>query len=230
MRSALYRSISILGCLEGVTNWRYFKSLATDRKQMFATVANPSFSLKAGALCVGPIGLEAMTLQHTTTRRELLEELMSHRKIHLCHAIKVVGSIEAAEDVLQNTAIKCLSSKDIQRPEKMRSYVSKMVRNAALDYVRKHRNEIAEPFDEEHMLAKAGVDERCGQAVLENKQLLAEIVTAISQFPRRKRDAFIRHRVAGVPQNQIANDLSVSCTLVNFMIKEVDTSCRDIQA
>lgn len=164
------------------------------------------------------------------TRRALLEELMSHRKIHLCHAIRVVGSLEAAEDVLQNTAIKCLSTKEVKRPERTSSYVSKMVRNAALDYVRKHRKEIPEAFDDEVKLAAAGIDNRCGFTTLENKQLLAQVVDAIAQLPTRKQAAFLRHRLAGVPQNRIAEDMGVSCTLVNFMIKEVDASCRSVQA
>ncbi|MEL6681655.1 MAG: sigma-70 family RNA polymerase sigma factor [Pseudomonadota bacterium] len=172
-----------------------------------------------------------MTIQpDVLTRRALLEELVSHRKIHLCHAIRVVGSLEAAEDVLQNTAVKCLSTKEVKRPEKMSSYVSKMVRNAALDYVRKHRNEIPEAFDDEVRLATAGTDDRCGFTTLENKQTLAKVVGAIARFPLRKQDAFLRHRLAGVPQNRIAEDMAVSCTLVNFMIKEVDASCRSAQA
>ncbi|MFQ1700075.1 sigma-70 family RNA polymerase sigma factor [Loktanella agnita] len=160
-----------------------------------------------------------------TTRRALLEELMTHRKMHLCQALKVVGSFDAAEDVLQNTAVKCLSSKEIARPEKMRSYLSKMVRNAALDYIRKHRNEISEPFEDESKLATAGMDDRCGFRALESKQTLAQAMDAIATFPQRSQDTFLRHRVGGEPQNKIAQDLSVSCTLVNFMIRDIEAAC-----
>ncbi|MGR3759135.1 sigma-70 family RNA polymerase sigma factor [Roseobacteraceae bacterium NS-SX3] len=158
-------------------------------------------------------------------REALIHELVTRRKLHLCTALKLVGSMDAAEDVLQNTALKCLSGPPQNLPEKPCRYVARMVRNAAVDYLRKTRKEIAVPFEDESQLAAAGTTSLCGQACLEQKQELLTVAGALSALPPRKRDAFLRHRLSEVPQKQIAEELNVSRTLVNVMIKEAQSSC-----
>ncbi|WP_368856156.1 sigma factor-like helix-turn-helix DNA-binding protein, partial [Klebsiella pneumoniae] len=44
--------------------------------------------------------------------------------------------------------------------------------------------------------------------------------------PKRTHDAFIRLRIEGVPQKDIAEELGVSRTLVNFMIKDAHRYCE----
>ncbi|MEP4198777.1 MAG: sigma-70 family RNA polymerase sigma factor [Aliishimia sp.] len=151
---------------------------------------------------------------------------MKNRKMHLCRALKVVGSIAAAEDVIQNTALKCLSSAELDKPERLQGYVTKMVKNTALDYLRKNTREVAEPFDDAHKIALAGTDDRCGFRHWEKREELKQVVRKIASFPKHKQNAFIRHRLGGVPQKQIAQDLDVSPTLVNFMIKDIERACR----
>lgn len=160
-------------------------------------------------------------------REALIHELISRRKLHLCTALKFVHSMDAAEDVLQNTALKCLSGPPQTLPEQPGRYVTRMVRNAAVDYLRKNRKEIATPFEDESQLATAGTTPLCGQACLERRQELLSVANTLFALPPRKRDAFLRHRLSEVPQKQIAEELNVSRTLVNFMIKEVENSCAE---
>lgn len=155
----------------------------------------------------------------------LIRELISRRKLHLCEALRIVGRPDAAEDILQNTAIKCLTCPPRRQPENPGCYVSRMVRNAAIDYLRKHAKEVATSFDGEDQLASAGMTPLCGQTHLERKQELAAVARALSGLPARKRDAFLRHRLAEVPQKEIARELDVSRALVNVMIKQAESHC-----
>lgn len=163
-------------------------------------------------------------------RESLIHELISRRKLHLCTALRLVHSIDAAEDVLQNTALKCLAGPPQTLPDQPGRYVARMVRNAAVDYLRKNRKEIATPFENDSQLSAAGTTTLCGQTCLERRQELLSVARALSAMPQRKRDAFLRHRLSEVPQKQIAEELEVSRTLVNFMIKEVQNSCAEALA
>ncbi|WP_052261897.1 sigma-70 family RNA polymerase sigma factor [Leisingera sp. ANG-M1] len=157
----------------------------------------------------------------------LIEELVTHRRLHLCAALKLVGSLDAAEDVIQNTALKCLSFKPGSLPDRARPYVARMVRNAAIDYLRKSRREIATDFEDEGQLAAAGVTPLCGQASLEGKQALHAVVQSLAGSPPRNRDVFLRHRLDGVPQKDIAEELQVSRALVNVIVRDVQQRCAD---
>lgn len=163
-----------------------------------------------------------------TTREALLEELIKNHKMHLCRALKIVGSFTAAEDVVQNTALKCLSSAQLDKPEKVQGYVSKMVTNAALDYLRKNMREVPNSFDDSQQSELIGADERCGYRHCEQREELQLVANEIAKFPQRKQDAFIWHRLGGISQKQIAQNLAVSPTLVNFMVKDIEQVCRAI--
>ena len=51
-------------------------------------------------------------------------------------------------------------------------------------------------------------------------------MASLNDLPKRTHDAFIRHRIEGVPQKDIAEELGVSRTLVNFMIKDAHRYCE----
>ena len=155
----------------------------------------------------------------------LIHELVTHHHLHLCRAIKLVGTVAAAEDVLQNTAVKCLTCPPAKIPDKPLRYVSRMVRNAAIDYLRKHQKEICCPFETEPQLARAGTTPLCGAVHLQRKQELSAVMLALSELPQRKRDVFLRHRLSDVAQKDIAEEMNVSRTLINFMVKNTQERC-----
>ncbi|MGO7888685.1 sigma factor-like helix-turn-helix DNA-binding protein, partial [Rhizobium ruizarguesonis] len=55
---------------------------------------------------------------------------------------------------------------------------------------------------------------------------LRNVLASLEALPKRTNDAFIRHRLNGVPQKDIEAELGVSRTLVNFMIKEAEEHCH----
>ncbi|MEP1694897.1 MAG: hypothetical protein ABJJ69_00005, partial [Paracoccaceae bacterium] len=75
-------------------------------------------------------------------------------------------------------------------------------------------------------VALAGTDDRCGSRHWEKREEPKEVIRKVASFPKHKQTEFIRHRLGGIPQKQIAKDLDVSPTLVNFMIKDIERACR----
>ena len=59
-----------------------------------------------------------------------------------------------------------------------------------------------------------------------DRQTLGKVDRALAQLPKRARYAFLMYRVHGKPQKDIATELGVSPTLVNFMIRDASVHCR----
>ncbi len=155
----------------------------------------------------------------------LIRELVVRRKLHLCEALKLVRQKEAAEDVLQNTAVKCLTKPPRTRPVNPRCYVAQMVRNASIDYLRKHRRELPTDFDDDAQSALAGSTPLCGRVHLEDKQALRVLAQALQTLPERKQQIFLRHRLAETPQKDIAADLDLSPARINDVVRQVQSFC-----
>ena len=61
-----------------------------------------------------------------------------------------------------------------------------------------------------------------------NFSTLEHIETALNDLPSRTRYAFEMYRLHGVQQKDIAKELGVSPTLVNFMIRDALVHCRKV--
>ena len=61
-----------------------------------------------------------------------------------------------------------------------------------------------------------------------NFSTLENIADALTELPTRTRYAFEMYRLHGVQQKDIAKELGVSPTLVNFMIRDALIHCRKV--
>ena len=61
-----------------------------------------------------------------------------------------------------------------------------------------------------------------------NFSTLERIAVALTELPNRTRYAFEMYRLHGVQQKDIAKQLGVSPTLVNFMIRDALVHCRRV--
>ena len=61
-----------------------------------------------------------------------------------------------------------------------------------------------------------------------NFSTLEHIAVALTELPSRTRYAFEMYRLHGVQQKDIAKELGVSPTLVNFMIRDALIHCRAV--
>lgn len=144
-------------------------------------------------------------------------------------ALRITGCRCLAEDVVQDVFIKCrerLNEQLIREPE---HYLQRMVRNQAIDKIR-HRamsfRHCGAEFDDNIDAACPGGPEL---TVLHREQLL-RIAKGLQQMPPRTQAAFRLHRLHGLTQKEIAQQLQVSTTLVNFMVRDAHQLCQQLSA
>ncbi len=59
-----------------------------------------------------------------------------------------------------------------------------------------------------------------------DRQALCALAGALSELPERTQRAFEMCRLQGMTQKEIASELGVSPTLVNFMVRDACIHCR----
>ncbi len=105
------------------------------------------------------------------------------------------------------------------------AYLFQLVRNLAIDRYRQGGLESRFFTVEDegmHVPANNGTPE----AIADNKQQLRLVADALARQPERTRRAFELCRLGGYTQREVADQLGISATLVNFMIRDAMSSCR----
>jgi RNA polymerase sigma-70 factor (ECF subfamily) len=155
----------------------------------------------------------------------LLQVLLSQRSDLVETARRVVRCGARAEDVVQDVALKVCQNGVAAEIADAAGFLRRMVRNAAIDAVRQSGRECRRnaPSDAGDTVP-APCD--CPLRRLEGRQSLERAIAALDQAPARTREAFLAHRLDGVPQKDIAARVGVSPTLVNFMIRDATALCR----
>ena len=107
------------------------------------------------------------------------------------------------------------------------SYLFQIVRNLAIDHYRKQALEqkYSGPEEEGLNVVIQGASPETSHI---NFSTLENIADALTELPSRTRYAFEMYRLHGVPQKDIAKELGVSPTLVNFMIRDALVHCRKV--
>lgn len=139
--------------------------------------------------------------------------------------MRIVGSIQQAEDVVQEAFVKLEATPSSTAIRSEPHYLFQIVHNLSIDcYRRRVREErVMAPPEEGDGVAS---QEATPEARISDKQTLDALVAALSELPPRTRQAFEMCRVQGISQKNIAAQLGVSPTLVNFMVKEALLHCR----
>ncbi|AVJ30408.1 sigma-70 family RNA polymerase sigma factor [Achromobacter spanius] len=166
--------------------------------------------------------------QPATTRDTLAALYQTHRRQLLHTAARILGSRDLANDVVQDTYLKLLerpAPADLREPA---AYLFQTVRHLSIDYHRRRvfeANLFASQEDGQHAVSDAVAEDA---AV--SHQALALAADALARMSARTRRAFELHRLEGCTQRDVARELGVSATLVNFMIRDADaalSSCRE---
>lgn len=149
---------------------------------------------------------------------DLAKTFLGHRA-QLCRAArKIVGTRESAEDVMQEAFLKISQRAHCGALQPM-AFCFHVVRNLAIDHWRRQTMESAVFTEEDegrHTAATQGTPEQ----VVIDRQALLLVGKVLDGLPARTREAFEMHRVNGLTQRDIAAQLGVSLTLVNFMIRD----------
>ncbi len=150
------------------------------------------------------------------TRLELLTFLVEEREMLLCDAIRILGSRDRAEDVVQDAAIRCLDSGAIGPAlDNPRGMVRRIVRNLALDHLRRTAREMPMPEQAEALFVcpEPGPERRC-----EDRQVLGCVLRSLESLPPAHRKILLDHRLGGRRQNEIAGAAGLSPARINAII------------
>lgn len=162
--------------------------------------------------------------KYSCESNDLVDVLIRYKPKLMKIADGVLHSHTHAEDVFQDAIVKACSMRAncIQCPV---GYACRMVYNLALDEARKGAREKLKrvPIDGAHLIPAP-----CVSALdcLVAGETLREVLNSLTELPQRTHDVFVRHRIDGVPQKDIAAELGVSRTLVNFMVKAAHQACE----
>ncbi len=141
-------------------------------------------------------------------------------------AFKVLGNREWAQDIVQDSYVKLKEAGHAFDPRQPVAYLFQLVRNLAIDAQRRAGVE-ARLFVGEEDGADVPASSATPESVTVTRQDLRLVADALSTLPERTRRAFELHRLDGLTQRAIADELGVSITLVNFMIRDALTRCAE---
>jgi len=154
----------------------------------------------------------------------LLDALIQYKPKFIKIAEDVLHSHAQSEDIFHDAIVKACT----MRPSCIHcpvGYACRMVYNLALDEARRksHEKLRVTPIDDADSIPARSVS---ALDCLVASETLHEVLDSLNNLPRRTHDVFIRHRIEGVPQKDIAEELGVSRTLINFMIKDAHRACQ----
>jgi RNA polymerase sigma factor (sigma-70 family) len=150
----------------------------------------------------------------------LFEALIENRTTLVKTAARITGCHSRAEDVVQEAYLRLSTLKNIKLPLKAQlNYVFRIVRNLSIDHYRRQVMELKYSGSEEEGL-NASNPADTPEATNLHLETLEIIDAALKELPERTCYAFVMYRLHGVQQKDIAKELGVSPTLVNFMIRD----------
>lgn len=154
----------------------------------------------------------------------MLAAYLSHHRALVDSIAPMLGSRVRAEDVVQDVWIKLTESPpetDVQRPV---SYIFRLVRNLAIDHIRRLGLEIRYGAAEEMPLSAPSPAPTPEQVVIDQDMLRA-LAAVLSELPPRTRQVFEMHRIQGQSVAEIAAALDVSPGFVYRLLREATTQC-----
>ena len=131
------------------------------------------------------------------------------------HALGMVGSPDAAADLVQDSFVKGYTSLDrCQDPARFGAWVFRILRNRALDYLKDRRRKNV-PLDE----SAAQVPSRDDPATdLERAELGRAVSTALRSLPEAQREAFLLKHVDGRSYEEMAEMLGGSVSALKMRV------------
>lgn len=151
---------------------------------------------------------------------EKLNAYMAHRAALISYAIPLTGSRAAAEDIVQDAWFRFASATTPQSPS---AYLYRIVRNLALDFVRRLNLENRYQPEEDvapvcSWMLPGALPEP--EETLVNSEQLDEVAKALSDLPEKARLALEMHRLGGERYEEIAAALDVSVSSAHRLVHQ----------
>ena len=145
---------------------------------------------------------------------------IAHRSALIAYATPILGSREAAVDIVQDAFLKFASAATAGSPEQMLGYLYRIVRNLAFDVLKRRKVETREQQDGLPFWALPRKE-----ATPEQNALFCEEVQCVTrvmaELPAEMRIAVEMHRFGGHTLEEVASHLGISVSTAHRHVRTV---------
>jgi len=137
------------------------------------------------------------------------DEVFPHEDRFLAAALRISGSREEAEDLVQEAFARLFTLEGWAAIDNPRAYVVRMLRHIAIERLRRQRIvDFRQLADADHLtLADETPDQH---RIAAGREGLRRVSDLIASLPERCRTVFVRRRIEGESSKAIAQDLGIS--------------------
>ena len=118
-------------------------------------------------------------------------------------------SVRDVDDVVQESYLRIWKARAGQEIQSAKAFLYKVARHVALDLIRRHRTSPIDPLGD---LAELRVieDKPDAAELLTAREKLDLLADAVVSLPARRREIILLHKIKGLPQRTVADQLGLS--------------------
>ncbi|MBS0540319.1 MAG: sigma-70 family RNA polymerase sigma factor [Proteobacteria bacterium] len=156
-----------------------------------------------------------------------LDIFLTHRPSLVEYASRIVGDHARAEDVVQEAYLRFDTAASAKLFDEPVGYLYRIVRNLALDGLRRQRRESLYVVGQASDMADSAADPRpTPEAEAAGRSDIEVLKAALGELPTRTRRALELHRFEGKTVKAVAESLSVSVGTAHSLIVDALEHCR----
>lgn len=164
---------------------------------------------------------------HCCPWRRLATTWEAHRPALLDCALAITGCRDSAEDVVQSAFLRLWERRQLEDIREGHRFLFRVVRNMAIDWYRARSRHQKLCVTGVEGLADSGVQTITPEDSVEGARSLRQVMETLNNLPGRMQKVLVMTRLEGMTQREVARQLDVSPTLVNFMLRDGVRHCRD---
>ena len=140
-------------------------------------------------------------------------------------ALRIVGDVHRAEDLVQDAYLKALDCPPCAELARPLSYAHRIVRNLAIDDRRRRQLE-GDLFEDDSDCDAVGAPAVGPERLAMGRQQVERVAQVLAQLPPRLQKAFVLCQLDGRTQREAAAELRVSQATVHALLREALHRCR----
>lgn len=142
----------------------------------------------------------------------------------LGYFVRAIGDRHEAQDLVQETWSRLLARFGQQAVHNPRALLYEIARNLLID---RHRQRQGRQHESDQVLAEHRAPASTEpEAIMAGRQRLEVLLAAIEALPPRCREAFVQHKIDGLPQAVVAERMGVSRNMVERHVMLGVAACR----
>lgn len=169
-------------------------------------------------------GTPFLPMADSNHSRWFAEEIQPYEPSLRAYLSRRFPTVRDHDDLIQDTFVRTLRVRERGRLDHIKAYLFATVRNAAIDWLRRHRRETRDLTglsDDMHVLdEKPGVRDE-----LERRQEFEAVVEAVMALPGRCRDVMVLRFLEGFKTCEIAERLEISTETVRVQLFKGIRTC-----